>query len=108
MREPFVPNYREIAGSAIWREQIEPWLEQLYVDALERRAGIDKEPNFPIGKMTIEDFHFWRGWCACLKAVQDTPAEFENAAAIKKEQDTQDAAKRTNSNRDYLARAGSF
>lgn len=65
-----------IATSEVWRDQIEPWLDAMYADGLEFRAGLNKEPLWPgSGAMTVEEFHFWRGWCAALKVVRDTPGE---------------------------------
>lgn len=69
--EGWKPNWLAVDKSDIWHDQIWPWLEVMRQDALE-----EKSPEAPgAAGATLEQYHYWRGYCFALKAIMDMPRD---------------------------------
>lgn len=85
--EGWVPNWQAIESADIWQEQVRPWLEAMRQDGLEEKA-----PHSPGAETaTLEAYHYWRGWCAALKAVLEMPADMIEANRYLEAQEKEDA-----------------
>lgn len=108
--ELFTPDWKEIAGSALWKEQILPWLKQDFQATLEERAGVGKGygPQC-IGEPPLQrETDWWAGYLTALKTVIDTPELQAFARNEKEEQDKIDEAIRKNRDRRQRARSQGF
>src|SRR5579864_927518 len=93
MDELFKPDFKEIASSALWKEQILPWLQQDYQAALMERAGVGKGygPQCIGEPPTQREIDWWSGFLTALKTVMDNPElqakAIDEMADYKKETD---------------------
>lgn len=108
MTEEFMPDWTYIAESDVWGEQVKPWLDIFYQDSLEFRAGMQRAASGDFSSMTIDEFNFWRGWCAALKAVRDTPEEKVETDRLRAKEHQEDETIRQGAGRARAARLAGF
>lgn len=90
MPKEFTPNWEMIQVSDLWKSQVKPFVEAMRQDGLEQRAGQFGAPLGGGQMPTLEEFHFWRGWCAALKAISEMPDEMVELDREKRAQETKD------------------
>ena len=68
------PNWKAIVESRIWKAEIEPWLAELYMEALESQApAVSSDPE-----ANLQSYHFWRGYVNAIRQLRGMPkAEVE-------------------------------
>lgn len=92
------PNWKVIIESAIWQEEIHPWLDRMYWEALEKQCPVN--PEAP----PMEEYHYWRGHVAALKMMRDMAYAFLQANEFKEAQEKKDAIIREQAQRRRGAR----
>jgi hypothetical protein len=90
--EGFIPNFDAIDGSEIWTDQIAPMLDVMYFEGLENRAGIIGAPLLSNQDMpTTDEYHFWRGWVAAIRAIRELPTRAVSQRREMEAQEKKDA-----------------
>lgn len=79
------PNWKVIVESEVWKQEIQPWLDGLYWEALEK--GCPGNPEAP----PMEEYHYWRGHTAAIRMMRDMAYAFLMAEEFRTEQEKKDA-----------------
>lgn len=98
------PNWKAIVGSTAWKRQVKPWLQALYVEALEEMAP-PGAPGTPTAALaTVEGYHYHRGRVDMLRKILLTPEGEMELERTTQEMETRDAEKQRQAASDYRRR----